>query len=37
MKNSATAEELNVFCKNVLRYSLNNGEKESIESKDKKP
>lgn len=37
MKNSATAEELNVFCKNVLRYSLNNGEEESIESKDKEP
>jgi|GEM_PF-3056299 len=23
------------FCKNILRYSLNNNEKEVIESKDK--
>ena len=37
MKNCATYEELQKFCKNVLRYSLNNEEKEFIESEDKKP
>lgn len=37
MKNSATLEELKMFCKNVLRYSLNNREEEPIESKDKEP
>lgn len=35
MKNSATYEELKKFCKNVLRYSLNNDEKEIIESENK--
>lgn len=37
MKNSATKEELIKFCKNVLRYSLNNGENESVELQDKEP
>ena len=37
MKNSATLEELKMFYKNVLRYSLNNREEEPIESKDKEP
>lgn len=37
MKNSASLEELRKFCKNVLRYSLNNDEKEIIESEDKEP
>jgi hypothetical protein len=36
MKNSATTDELDRFCKNVLRYSLNNDEKEIIESENKK-
>lgn len=31
MKNSATKDELSTFCKNLLRYSLINAEKESIE------
>lgn len=31
MKNSASLEELHKFCKNILRYSLNNTEKECIE------
>ena len=35
MKNSATFDELCKFCKNVLRYSLNNDEKEIIESENK--
>ena len=35
MKNCATYEELKKFCKNVLRYSLNNDEKEIIESENK--
>lgn len=35
MKNSASIDELRKFCKNVLRYSLNNDEKEIIESGDK--
>jgi RNase P subunit RPR2 len=37
MKNSATFEELNTFCTNILRYSLTNREKEPVESEDKKP
>ncbi|MBO6282806.1 MAG: hypothetical protein J6M63_02625, partial [Pseudobutyrivibrio sp.] len=35
MKNSASLDELRKFCKNVLRYSLNNDEKEIIESENK--
>lgn len=35
MKNSASFEELNTFCTNILRYSLNNNEKEVIELRDK--
>ena len=35
MKNSASLDELRKFCKNVLRYSLNNDEKEVIESENK--
>jgi hypothetical protein len=35
MKNSASFEELNTFCTNILRYSLNNREKESIEPENK--
>lgn len=35
MKNSASIEELEKFCKNILRYSLNNREKESIEQENK--
>lgn len=31
MKNSATIHELKTFCKNILRYSLNNSEYETIE------
>ena len=37
MKNSATPEELNKFCKNIIRYSLNNIKKEDIEQEDKEP
>lgn len=37
MKNSATLQELRTFCKNILRYSLNNSEKEAIEQQDKEP
>ena len=37
MKNSATLEELKMFCKNVLRYSLNSRENEPIEQEDKEP
>lgn len=37
MKNSATTEELITFCKNILRYSLSNDEKEIIEQQDKEP
>ena len=37
MKNSATFKELKTFCTNILRYSLNNTEKECIESEDKEP
>ena len=35
MKNSATINELKTFCKNILRYSLNNTENECIELEDK--
>ena len=37
MKNSASLYELKMFCKNVLRYSLNSGENESVELQDKEP
>lgn len=37
MKNSATIQELKTFCKNILRYSLNNSEEEAIEQQDKEP
>lgn len=37
MKNSATFKELETFCTNILRYSLNNREDESIELEDKEP
>lgn len=37
MKNSASIEELKLFCKNILRYSLNNRENEFIEQEDKEP
>ena len=37
MKNSASYKELKMFCKNVLRYSLNSGEDEPTESEDKEP
>lgn len=37
MKNSATIDELKTFCKNILRYSLNNEEFELIEQEDKEP
>lgn len=37
MKNSATLHELQMFCKNILRYSPNYVEKEDIELKDKEP
>ena len=37
MKNSATQEELNKFCKNIIRYSLNNTKEEGIEQEDKEP
>ena len=36
MKNNATEEELQKFCKNILRYSLNNKENELVELQDKK-
>ena len=35
MKNSATPQELEVFIRNIKRYSLTNSENETIESKDK--
>lgn len=35
MKNSATFNELQKFCKNILRYSLNNREQEPVEPQDK--
>lgn len=31
MKNSASFNELNKFCANILRYSLNSREQESTE------
>lgn len=37
MKNSATLEELQTFCKNILRYSPSYTKNEGIEHKDKKP
>lgn len=37
MKNSASFAELEAFCRNVLRYSLNNRENEPIEQEDKEP
>lgn len=37
MKNSATLEELKMFVKNVLRYSLNTTEDECSELQDKEP
>ena len=37
MKNSATLQELQTFCKNILRYSPNYTKEEGIESKDKEP
>lgn len=37
MKNSATTTELITFCKNILRYSLNNIKEEDIELQDKEP
>jgi len=35
MKNSATFEELQKFCKNILRYSPNYTKEQSIEQEDK--
>ena len=35
MKNSASFNELNKFCANILRYSLNSREQESTELQDK--
>lgn len=37
MKNSASFKELNTFCTNILRYSLNNKKNELIEQEDKEP
>lgn len=37
MKNSASPTELITFCKNILRYSLNNIKNEDIELQDKEP
>lgn len=37
MKNSATLSELQMFCKNILRYSPNYTESEGIEPEDKEP
>lgn len=37
MKNSATSEELDKFCKNILRYSLNTTEYKCSEQEDKEP
>lgn len=37
MKNSASHSELDTFCKNIIRYSLNTTEKESSELQDKEP
>lgn len=35
MKNSASFDELLTFCKNILRYSPNNGKYEIIEQQNK--
>lgn len=35
MKNSATKEELSIFCKNIIRYSLSSRENESTEQENK--
>ena len=35
MKNSASLEELKIFCKNILRYSLNTTKKEGSEQENK--
>lgn len=35
MKNSATLKELQMFCKNILRYSPSNTEEKSIETQNK--
>ena len=35
MKNSASLSELKMFCKNILRYSLNSREFESTELENK--
>lgn len=37
MKSSATIEELQTFCKNILRYSPSYTKKEGIEVEDKEP
>lgn len=37
MKNSATLQELETFCKNILRYSPSYTKNEGIEMKDKEP
>ena len=37
MKSSATLEELQTFCKNVLRYSPNFTKEEGKETEDKEP
>lgn len=37
MKNSATLEELQAFCRNVLRYSLTTMKEEHSELQDKEP
>lgn len=37
MKNAASKEELQKFCTNILRYSLNTIEKEDSEQEDKEP
>lgn len=34
MKNAATPEELQNFCKNILRYSLNSSKETEIEDKE---
>lgn len=34
---TATLQELQTFCKNILRYSPNYTKEEGIESKDKEP
>lgn len=34
MKNSASTEELQKFCKNILRYSLNNSKELEVENKE---